>query len=443
MRHGYRPRWSTAVVSAAAFALTVGSPGVAVALPAAPEAAGREFASSFEADDPAPDWLNTVETAPDGGRRTSGVDGGYRSGIPGDVTDRVTGVRASGENSGAGEVKENLADGEPSTKWLVFAPTGWAEFELDEPVRLVTYALTSANDAAGRDPADWTLQGSADGKDWKTLDTRTGESFTERFQTRTYDLPAPAEFRHFRLDITKNHGAGLLQLADVQFSTGGGTGPVPEDMLSLVDRGPSGSPTAKAGAGFTGRRALRYAGRHTAEGRGYAYNKVFDVDVAVTRDTRLSYRIFPSMADGDLDYAATHAAVDLAFTDGTYLSDLGATDQHGFPLSPQGQGAAKVLYVNQWNHVAARIGSVAAGKTVDRILVAYDAPKGPARFRGWLDDVTLGRRPPSGPERTCPTTRSRPVAPTPAAASPAATTSPRPPSRTASTSGHRSPTRAR
>jgi predicted alpha-1,2-mannosidase len=396
MRHGYRPRWSTAVVSAAAFALTVGSPGVAVALPAAPEAAGREFASSFEADDPAPDWLNTVETAPDGGRRTSGVDGGYRSGIPGDVTDRVTGVRASGENSGAGEVKENLADGEPSTKWLVFAPTGWAEFELDEPVRLVTYALTSANDAAGRDPADWTLQGSADGKDWKTLDTRTGESFTERFQTRTYDLPAPAEFRHFRLDITKNHGAGLLQLADVQFSTGGGTGPVPEDMLSLVDRGPSGSPTAKAGAGFTGRRALRYAGRHTAEGRGYAYNKVFDVDVAVTRDTRLSYRIFPSMADGDLDYAATHAAVDLAFTDGTYLSDLGATDQHGFPLSPQGQGAAKVLYVNQWNHVAARIGSVAAGKTVDRILVAYDAPKGPARFRGWLDDVTLE---PAAPER--------------------------------------------
>ncbi|WP_173883190.1 GH92 family glycosyl hydrolase [Streptomyces pharetrae] len=396
MRHGYRPRWSTAVVSAAAFALTIGSPGVAVALPAAPEAAGREFASSFEADDPAPDWLNTVESAPDGGRRASGVDGGYRSGIPGDVTDRVTGVRASGENSGAGEVKENLADGEPSTKWLVFAPTGWAEFELDEPVRLVTYALTSANDAAGRDPADWTLQGSADGKDWKTLDTRTGESFTERFQTRTYDLPAPAEFRHFRLDITKNHGAGLLQLADVQFSTGGGTGPVPEDMLSLVDRGPSGSPTAKAGAGFTGKRALRYAGRHTAEGRGYAYNKVFDVDVAVTRDTRLSYRIFPSMADGDLDYAATHAAVDLAFTDGTYLSDLGATDQHGFPLSPQGQGAAKVLYVNQWNHVAARIGSVAAGKTVDRILVAYDAPKGPARFRGWLDDVTLE---PAAPER--------------------------------------------
>ncbi|MEV5320276.1 GH92 family glycosyl hydrolase [Streptomyces sp. NPDC052687] len=405
MRYGYRHRgrrgcrhgWRTAVVSAAAFALAAGSPGAAVALPAAPEPAAREFASSFEAGEPAPDWVSTAETAPDGTRRVSGVDGGYRTGIPGDVTERVTEVRASGENAGAGEVKENLADGEPSTKWLVFEPTGWAEFDLDEPVRLVTYALTSANDAAGRDPADWTLKGSADGKDWKTLDIRTGESFSERFQTKTYDLAEPAEFRHFRLDVTRNHGAGLLQLADVRFSTGDAAGPVPEDMLTLVDRGPAGSPTAKAGAGFTGRRALRYAGRHTADGRGHAYNKVFDVDVAVTRDTRLAYRVFPQMADGDLDWAATHVAVDLAFTDGTYLSDLAATDQHGFRLSPQGQGAAKVLYVNQWNNVVARIGSVAAGKTVDRILVAYDAPKGPARFRGWVDDVTLDVAPPEPP----------------------------------------------
>jgi predicted alpha-1,2-mannosidase len=367
----------------------MGSQGVAVALPEAPSA-DREFSSSFESGDPAPDWLNTVDEAPDGSKRAAGVDGGYSSGIPGNVTDHVTDVRASGENTGGGEVKENLSDGEPSTKWLVFQPTGWAEFDLDKPVRVAKYALTSANDFAERDPRDWTLKGSTDGTTWTTLDTRSGESFAERFQTRTYDIAEPAEYRHFRLEVTRNNGAsGILQLADVQFSTGGSDGPVPQDMLSLVDRGPSGSPTAKAGAGFTGKRALRYAGRHTADGRAYSYNKIFDVDVKVGRDTRLSYRIFPSMADGDLDYDATNVSVDLAFTDGTYLSDLNATDQHGFALTPQGQGAAKILYVNQWNNVASRIGSVAAGKTVDRILVAYDSPKGPAKFRGWLDDVAL------------------------------------------------------
>ncbi|MCZ9344824.1 hypothetical protein NGM37_44465, partial [Streptomyces sp. TRM76130] len=68
-------------------------------------------------------------------------------------------------------------------------------------------------------------------------------------------------------------GAGdALQLADVQLSTGGDEAPAPEDMLSLVGTGPTGSPTAKAGAGFTGERALRYAGRHTADGPAYSYN---------------------------------------------------------------------------------------------------------------------------------------------------------------------------
>ncbi|WP_436844182.1 GH92 family glycosyl hydrolase [Streptomyces canus] len=376
--------------------MTVGSQGAAVALPEAPTPADQGFASSFEAGEPAPDWISTVDHG-----RASGVDGGYRTGIPGSVTDQVTDVRASAENASGGEVKENLADSEPGTKWLAFASTGWVEFDLDKPVKAVTYALTSANDFAERDPRDWTLKGSTDGKDWKTLDTRAGETFAERFRTKTYDIPADAvaEYQHFRLDITANNGAsGIVQLADVQFSTGGGEGPVPPEMLSLVDRGPSGSPTAKASAGFTGKRALRYAGRHIADGRAYSYNKVFDVDVRVDALTRLSYRIFPSMADGDRDYDATNVSVDLAFTDGTHLSDLGARDQHGFTLSPQGQGASKALYVNQWNNVVARIGSVAAGRTVDRILVAYDSPGGPAKFRGWLDDVTLERAAPEEPK---------------------------------------------
>ncbi|CUW31869.1 GH92 family glycosyl hydrolase [Streptomyces reticuli] len=397
MQRRTRHRWGPAAVLTAAFVMAVGGQGAAVALPAEAPAADREFASSFETDDPAPDWLNTVDTGPDGAPRASGVDGGYSTGIPGNVTDHVTEVRASAENTGAGEVKENLVDGEPGTKWLTFAPTGWVEFDLDKPVRITTYALTSANDYAERDPRDWTLKGSTDGKDWKTVDTRSGETFAERFRTMSYDLAEPAEYQYFRLEVTRNNGAAdILQLADVQLSTGGGGGPVPQDMLTLVDKGPSGSPTAKARAGFTGKRALRYAGRHTASGRAYSYNKVFDVNVRVGGDTRLSYRVFPSMADGDRDYDATNVAVDLVFTDGTRLSALGALDQHGFPLTPRGQGASKALYVNQWNNVSARIGSVAAGKTVDRILVAYDSPDGPAKFRGWLDDVTLK---PVAPER--------------------------------------------
>ncbi|NED93469.1 glycoside hydrolase family 92 protein, partial [Streptomyces sp. SID11233] len=63
--------------------------------------------------------------------------------------------------------------------------------------------------------------------------------------------------------------------------------------------------------------------------------------------------------------------------------------QLGFRLSPQGQGASKALYVNQWNDRSARIGSVAAGKTIDRVLLGYDADKGPDAFRGWVDDISV------------------------------------------------------
>ncbi|WP_299540239.1 GH92 family glycosyl hydrolase [uncultured Streptomyces sp.] len=357
----------------------------------------RTFHSSFETDERQPDWLDTVETGPDGKDLSQGVDGGFADGIPGNVTDRVTGLRASDENTGGGEVKENLVDVASGTKWLAFAPTGWVEFDLSEAVAVKTYALTSANDHAERDPEDWTLKGSADGTDWTTLDTRTGQTFGERLQTRSFDLAEPAAYAHFRLEFTRNHGAtDALQLADVQFSNGDTSAPAPEQMRSRPDRGPSGSPTAKSGAGFTGTRALRYAGTHDPKGRAYAYNKVFDVDTEITRSTELSYLVYPQMTETDLAYPATHVAVDLAFTDGTYLSGLGATDSNGGALTPQGQADAKRLYVNQWNKVSSSIGAVAAGKTVDRVLVAYDSPTGPSKFQGWIDDLSIA---PKAPEK--------------------------------------------
>ncbi|MFG2193355.1 GH92 family glycosyl hydrolase [Streptomyces sp. NPDC048639] len=388
-----RRRWrrlgrTVAVVATVVLAAT--SQGSAVALaPREPVRTSQEFSSSFESGDPQPSWNNTVETGPGGKKKASGVDGGDSSGIPGNVTGKVTDVRASAENTDGGEIKENLVDGEATTKWLAFEKTAWLEFELDEPVKVVRYALTSANDEASRDPKTWTLQGSNDGESWKDLDSREDEVFEKRQETREFDADNSTEYRHYRLDITANNGDDLTQLAELQLA-GEDTGePAPSDMRTHADRGPSGGPTAKANTGFTGLRALRYAGTHQAEDRAYSYNKVFDVDTPVTARTLLSYRVYPSMGETDLKYPATHVSLDLAFTDGTYLSDLAAVDQHGARLTPQGQGSSKTLYVNQWNHKESLIGRVAAGKTIDRVLVAYDAPKGPAKFRGWVDDVSI------------------------------------------------------
>ncbi|HTE61521.1 MAG TPA: discoidin domain-containing protein, partial [Solirubrobacteraceae bacterium] len=384
-RVGTLPAFACAVAIACAGALACG-PGAL--------AASGDFASSFEDADPQPGWTNTVDLDANGDKRTAGVTGPARSDLPGDVSDTVVAVRASGENTEGGEVAENLVDGSSQTKWLVFEPTGWIELELAEPVAIVHYALVSANDAAARDPRDWTLSGSNDGQAWTVLDRQTGQDFPERFQTKEYRFQNTTTYRHYRLDVTANHGDDILQLAELQLANGDTAPPPPSDMESKVGSGPRGGYTAKSGAGFTGLKALRYAGMHTSEDRGFSFNKVFDVDVPVNPRTELSYLIYPDFVEDDLSYPSTYASLDLAFTDGTYLSDLGAEDQHGATLSPRGQHASKTLYTNQWNFKRSRIGAVAAGKTIDRILVAYDNPDGPAEFGGWVDDVKIEASPP-------------------------------------------------
>ncbi|MGH3461665.1 MAG: GH92 family glycosyl hydrolase [Kribbellaceae bacterium] len=348
-------------------------------------AAAASFSTSFEEGQPQPGYTDAIENG-----RAAGIEGPTPTGIGGSEMDKVTGVEANGENTGAGEVATNVADGDKFTKWLVFEPTGWLVFTLSEAVTIKRYALTSANDAPGRDPRNWTLQGSNDGTTWTTFDTRTGEDFESRFQTKVYDVDNDTAYRFYKLDITQNHGDGIVQLADVVLSNGAPLPPPGPVMESRLDSGPTSAYNARARVGFTGVQSFRYAGHQTATGRGYSYNKVLDVDLEVEPGTTLSYRIFPEHIENDLSYPSTYAAVDLAFSDGTYLSDLRAVDHHGFGLSPRAQGASKGLSTNQWNNVESKIGDVAAGRTIKRIIVGYDKPSGPADFRGWVDDLAIG-----------------------------------------------------
>ncbi len=385
-------RRATTVTATAALLLAVPLPALAELTGMPPADPAPLFASSFEPTDPQPAWTDTVETDAAGHKKAAGIDGTSSRGIPGNLADKVVEIQASAENTAAGEVKENLNDGDVNSKWLAFAPTGWVQYKLAEPVAVVAYALTSANDAQERDPRDWTLRGSADGQTWSTVDTQAGQMFSARFQTKEYHFTNATPYLYYRLDITANAGGvDLLQLAEWQLSNGDTTVPPPSDMKSFTGKGPGASPTAKRAVGFTGLHAFQISGRHLTDGRAYSYNKVFDVDLPISRDTELSYVVFPEFTTDDLSNPATYVAVDLAFSDGTYLSDLGARDQHGAVLSPQGQGTSKTLYTMQWNAKRAAIGAVAAGRTAKRILIGYDKPAGPPTvFRTWVDDIRIG-----------------------------------------------------
>jgi predicted alpha-1,2-mannosidase len=347
----------------------------------------EEFYTSFETTDPQPTWNNSVETGTNGQPRQSGVTG-VGNLIPGNIMDMVTSSSASAENAPSEGAAQGV-DGDKTSKWLAFASTGWLAVELLQPVAVRRYALTSANDAPERDPRNWTLEGSDDGMSWTILDSQTNQTFQDRFVTKVYDFANELAFKRYRLSVTGIGSGSIVQLAELQLSDGNDGPAVNAPMTSEVGRGPGSSWNAKLNAGFRGVRALRYAGSVTVNGRGYAYNQVFDVDIEVAPKSELSYMIFPDEGTA-AGYASTYAAVDLAFDDGTYLSELDARDEQFALLSPTGQGVSHSLVAGEWNHKVSRIGTVAAGKTIKRILVGYDHPDGPAAFGGWIDDLRIG-----------------------------------------------------
>jgi predicted alpha-1,2-mannosidase len=135
----------------------------------------------------------------------------------------------------------------------------------------------------------------------------------------------------------------------------------------------------------SGSTALMYSGLDNDATRSFSYNKVFDVNIAVNNTTKLSYWIHPQGGSAHSRYVA----VDLIFSDGSSLRDSGATDQNGVRVHPELQGRGGRLVNDQWNNVQSNIGQWMAGKTIVRILVAYDQPGATGNFRGYIDDIQI------------------------------------------------------
>ena len=130
----------------------------------------------------------------------------------------------SRENSGgdnAVEASKYVFDGNPETKFLLgdFG-SEWMQVELTQPATANAYTLTSANDAPDRDPKDWTLQASHDGEEWITLDSKSGEEFTARFQQRVFWINNTTAYRFYRLNIQGLRNGNTFQLADWSVNRG-------------------------------------------------------------------------------------------------------------------------------------------------------------------------------------------------------------------------------
>jgi len=90
---------------------------------------------------------------------------------------------------------------------------------------VLSYSLTSANDDDGRDPRDFTLQGSLDAATWTILDTRSNILFTDtdgvsgnRFETIFFTVQTPGSYSSYRVVTTETRDASwnTFQFAELQ-----------------------------------------------------------------------------------------------------------------------------------------------------------------------------------------------------------------------------------
>ena len=362
------------------------------------------FSSSFETDDPA-----IKESTSDSGYYGNIAKYELSAQVPGEFTELV--VTSSIQGSAdfkSEESKRMLFDMSSSTKFLTEAnkPSQsnpvWVSFELEQARAIGIYVIVSANDEPSRDPKSWRLLASNDGQSYTEIDSRSQQTFSARFQAKTY-VPADnkTEYKYFRLEITENNGAATMtQFADLRFGTGIDDVETVGDspMATVVTAGPT---TSYAGTGaFDGKRAVAVYGTQTQKTETYARNIIYSgLDIKVGDNTQLSYVHFPAFYDGstyDYEYTAMYMMIDVKFTDGKYLSELGAVNQNGFVMDPVSIGDSYSLYSSQWNYLETDLSAVAKGKTIESIYIYFrmDETTEAATFLAYFDDLVIEEKAP-------------------------------------------------
>lgn len=130
---------------------------------------------------------------------------------------------------------------------------------------------------------------------------------------------------------------------------------------------------------YQGSQCLRVQGLDQSDNSSYSYFKIFDVDILVSPETYLAYYFNPLNAGGK------NVAVDLLMTDGSTLRDSEAVDKAGIDMHP---GAPKGQ-INEWSLIESKIGDWLAGKTIDRILIAYDYGPEKRPFAALVDNIKI------------------------------------------------------
>ncbi len=154
---------------------------------------------------------------------------------------------------GGGEFSFNVFDnllGGGNAKWCCGRGGGIPEeglhvtAEFEQEYILTHFTVSSANDAAGRDPTKWEIQGSNDGEEFTTIFSHDGDSFwNERLQVVRFDEGEDFDvqkvgyrfFRHVTFNTALAPGGAYFQLGEIEyFGVAGTTDVDPKSKLATT-----------------------------------------------------------------------------------------------------------------------------------------------------------------------------------------------------------------
>lgn len=140
----------------------------------------------------------------------------------------------AGPKAGDKEGYEKMFDGDTSTKFYIRLysdgsvpavpdPVDPIYFSTANPVKIVTYTLTNADDTAsytGRIPRQWTLYGSTTGEEdsYVIIDRVTSHDITaENLKTFTFEVSNPDTYPYYKLVFDTIGTSGNMQFSEIVF----------------------------------------------------------------------------------------------------------------------------------------------------------------------------------------------------------------------------------
>ena len=291
-----------------------------------------------------------------------------------------------------------LIDGSTSTKLCatggVTVPLEFT-FHYNAPTTASNYYISGANDDEGnpgRTLNSWELYGTNNqAGEWTPLDKQSNQTGWKNYEMRVFQLPEGSGYQHYKLKITKfNSTPGTIQFSGFGLTK------------SLVDGSFAGTTDAARTEHASMTTTLEndklvISGHHEGNQSAQVYNVLYTgLKIPVTENTRLVYNITPQQPlpnnKYDYDFYSMHLAVDLKFTDGTYLSSTELEDENGVRADPNSQGEGKAMLYAQENQILIQLGAL-KGKTIEEIDIGYansaDLKADGGDFKGTLNSIRI------------------------------------------------------